>query len=98
MVESIINCAAPEDADAVLIGVPYGHGASFGQGAAHGPAAIVACLDRQIDHPRRIEPQRQVLPGIGRACVGAFLRPGRAAEGGKPEATDQTTTGECSSS
>ena len=32
-----------------MIGVPYGHGASFGQGAAQGPAAIVACLDRQIE-------------------------------------------------
>ncbi len=49
MIESIINCDAPEDADAVVIGVPYGHGASFGQGAAQGPAAIVACLDRQIE-------------------------------------------------
>jgi agmatinase len=49
MIESIINCDAPEDADAVVIGVPYDHGASFGQGAAQGPAAIVACLDRQIE-------------------------------------------------
>ena len=49
MVESIINCEALEDADAVVIGVPYEHGASFGQGAAQGPAAIVACLDRQIE-------------------------------------------------
>jgi agmatinase len=49
MVESIINCASMEDADAVLIGVPYEHGASFGSGAAGGPAAIVACLDRQIE-------------------------------------------------
>jgi N1-aminopropylagmatine ureohydrolase len=49
MIESIINCDAPDDADAVVIGVPYGHGASFGQGAAQGPAAIVACLDRQIE-------------------------------------------------
>jgi agmatinase len=38
-----------EDADAVLIGVPYEHGASFGIGAAGGPAAIVACLDHQIE-------------------------------------------------
>ena len=38
-----------EDADAVLIGVPYEHGASFGTGAAAGPAAIVACLDQQIE-------------------------------------------------
>jgi agmatinase len=49
MVESIINCTTLENADAVLIGVPYEHGASFGQGAAQGPAAIVACLDRQIE-------------------------------------------------
>ena len=34
MVESIINCEALEDADAVVIGVPYEHGASFGEGAA----------------------------------------------------------------
>ena len=49
MAESIINCASVEDADAVLIGVPYEHGASFGTGAAAGPAAIVACLDQQIE-------------------------------------------------
>ena len=49
MVASIINCERPESADAVLISVPYGHGASFGGGAGRGPAAIVACLDRQIE-------------------------------------------------
>ncbi len=49
MAELIINCASVEDADAVLIGVPYEHGASFGTGAAGGPAAIVACLDQQIE-------------------------------------------------
>ncbi len=49
MVASIINCERPEAADAVLISVPYGHGASFGGGAGAGPAAIVACLDRQIE-------------------------------------------------
>jgi agmatinase len=49
MVDSIINCATPEDADAILIGVPYGRGASFGGGAGEGPRAIVACLERQIE-------------------------------------------------
>ena len=49
MPDSIINCASPEDADALLLGVPYERGASFGRGAARGPAAIVACLDRQIE-------------------------------------------------
>jgi agmatinase len=49
MVASIINCERSEEADAVLISVPYGHGASFGAGAGDGPAAIVACLDRQIE-------------------------------------------------
>jgi agmatinase len=49
MVDSIINCADPAVADAVLVGVPYQRGASFGSGAARGPQAIVACLDRQIE-------------------------------------------------
>jgi agmatinase len=49
MIASIINCARVEDADAVIIGVPYEHGASFGAGAAGGPAAIVGCLHRQIE-------------------------------------------------
>jgi agmatinase len=49
VVESIINCASPEDADAVVLGVPYGHGASFGQGAGLGPRAIVDCLHRQLE-------------------------------------------------
>jgi N1-aminopropylagmatine ureohydrolase len=49
MVDSIINCAAAEEADALLLSAPYEHGASFGSGASRGPAAIVACLDRQIE-------------------------------------------------
>ena len=49
MVASIINCDDPAAADAVLISAPYGHGASFGGGAGRGPAAIVACLDRQVE-------------------------------------------------
>ena len=74
MVDSIINCASPEDADAVLVGVPYERGASFGAGAAQGPAAIVACLDRQIEfferHTRTEPAQRyaiahRTLEGVG---------------------------------
>jgi agmatinase len=49
MVASIINCARPEEADAVIVSAPYEHGASFGGGASQGPAAIVACLERQIE-------------------------------------------------
>jgi agmatinase len=49
MVDSIINCASPDEADVVLISAPYEHGASFGAGASLGPAAVVACLDRQIE-------------------------------------------------
>jgi agmatinase len=49
MIASIINCAAPEEADAVIVSAPYEHGASFGGGASLGPAAIVACLERQIE-------------------------------------------------
>ena len=67
MVDSIINCASVEDADAVLIGVPYEHGASFGTGAAAGPAAIVACLDQQIELLERhtgTEPARRARSRI----------------------------------
>jgi arginase family enzyme len=49
MIDSIINCASPDDADALILGVPYERGASFGVGASQGPRAIVACLDRQIE-------------------------------------------------
>ncbi|MCE3249357.1 MAG: speB1 [Geminicoccaceae bacterium] len=49
MVDSIINCATPDEADALLISAPCEHGASFGGGASRGPAAIIACLDRQIE-------------------------------------------------
>jgi N1-aminopropylagmatine ureohydrolase len=49
MVASIINWSEPDSADAVLISAPYEHGASYGAGASRGPAAIVACLDRQIE-------------------------------------------------
>ena len=49
MVASIINWSEPDSADTVLISAPYEHGASYGAGAGRGPAAIVACLDRQIE-------------------------------------------------
>ena len=49
MVDSIFNCATPEAADAVVVGAPYEHGASFGKGASRGPRAILACLERQIE-------------------------------------------------
>jgi len=49
MPDSIINCSSAEDADVLLLGAPYERGASFGRGAARGPAAIVGCLDRQIE-------------------------------------------------
>jgi agmatinase len=49
MVDSILNCSAPAEADAVVVSAPYEHGASFGGGASLGPAAIVACLERQIE-------------------------------------------------
>ena len=49
MVDSILNCGELEAADAVVLGVPYDHGASFGGGAAEGPEAVFACLDRQIE-------------------------------------------------
>jgi agmatinase len=49
MVAGVINHEPPETADAVVISAPYDHGASFGGGAARGPAAILACLERQIE-------------------------------------------------
>ena len=62
MVDSIINCASPADADAVVVGVPYERGASFGAGAGRAPGAILACLDRQIElfeRHTRTEPARR---------------------------------------
>ena len=61
MVDSLIGGWAPEAADAVLVGVPYGHGASFGQGAGDGPRAVLGCLERQIEffeRHTRTEPAR----------------------------------------
>ena len=49
MVDSIINCERADEADAVIVGAPYERSASFGKGAAAGPAAIVSCLDTQIE-------------------------------------------------
>lgn len=74
MVDSIINTATPEGADAVVVGVPYERGASFGAGASRGPHAIVACLDRQIElfeRHTRTEPAyryriaQQILGNVG---------------------------------
>ncbi len=62
MIDSIINCASPEQADAVLVGVPYERGASFSAGASQGPRAILTCLDRQIElfeRHTRTEPDRR---------------------------------------
>ena len=49
MADSILNCANPAEADVVLIGAAYDGTSSFGKGADAGPAAIRACLDRQIE-------------------------------------------------
>lgn len=49
MTASIINCADPDDADVLLLGIAYDRTSSFGKGAAKGPDAILACLDRQIE-------------------------------------------------
>jgi agmatinase len=48
MIDSILG-AAYDEAEAVCIGVPYGDGASFGQGAEHGPRAIKAVLDENLE-------------------------------------------------
>lgn len=53
MPASIINCDNPKDADVALIGANYDVTSSFGKGADKGPAAIVGCLDRQIEFYER---------------------------------------------
>jgi agmatinase len=82
MVDSIINWSEPESADAVLISAPYEHGASYGAGAGRGPAAIVACLDRQIElfeRHTRTEPAldyriaHRLLAGVGELAPAAMV-------------------------
>lgn len=53
MPASIINCNNPKDADVVLIGANYDVTSSFGKGADKGPAAIVGCLNSQIEFYER---------------------------------------------
>lgn len=48
-IASIVNCDQWRDANIVLLAVPYDGTSSFGKGADKGPAAIRACLDRQIE-------------------------------------------------
>jgi agmatinase len=62
MVDIVINCANPEEADALLVGVPYERDASFGGGTKHGPRAILASLDHQVElfeRHTRTEPARR---------------------------------------
>ena len=49
MANTVINCEQPELADVVLLAAPYDRTSSFGKGADGGPAAIRACLDRQVE-------------------------------------------------
>jgi agmatinase len=66
MPESILSRLPPERADAMVVGVPYGEGASFGQGTARGPAAIIDCLHSQIEffeRHTRTEPARDFSIG-----------------------------------
>ena len=53
MPDSIINYDNPKDADVILIGANYDVTSSFGKGANKGPAAIVGCLNRQIEFYER---------------------------------------------
>jgi agmatinase len=48
MIESIVGTPY-EEAEAVLIGVPYEHSASFGRGAENGPAAVIEVLDEHLE-------------------------------------------------
>ena len=53
MPDSIINCSDPKSADVVLLGANYDVTSSFGKGADKGPAAIIGCLDKQIEFYER---------------------------------------------
>jgi len=44
-----INCADPNEADVILLSVPYDRTASFRKGAADGPAAIISSLTFQME-------------------------------------------------
>jgi len=58
MISSIVGTAYGS-ADAVVIGAPYEHSASFGEGAVNGPRKIKEALDQQIeffDRYTRTEP------------------------------------------
>ena len=93
MVDSIINCGAPEEADAIIVSAPYEHGASFGGGASLGPAAIVACLERQIElfeRHTRTEPAydyriaHRVLDGLAELAPADMVERVAAALAGTP--------------
>jgi len=93
MIDSIIHCATPEAADAVLIGVPYERGASFGAGASQGPRAVVACLERQIElfeRHTRTEPAcdyqiaHRLLDGLAELPPAAMVERVAAALAGMP--------------
>jgi len=45
----MINCSDPKKADIVIIGANYDKTSSFGKGADKGPAAILECLNRQVE-------------------------------------------------
>ena len=49
MIESIINCENPFEADVVLLAANYDKTSSFGKGADKGPVAVKDCLDGQIE-------------------------------------------------
>lgn len=57
MVESVINCREPKEAQVVFLGIGYDQTASFGKGAVHGPEGIRQCLARQIEF-------RSVISGL----------------------------------
>ena len=53
MPASIINCTDSQKADVILLGANYDRTSSFGKGADKGPAAIIDCLDTQIEFYER---------------------------------------------
>ncbi len=54
MEEGIINCKNWKESDAIILSANYDRTSSFGKGADGGPAAIIGCLNNQIEFFERI--------------------------------------------
>jgi len=63
MVDSIVNCESPSEADVVLLAANYDKTSSFGKGADKGPKIVKDCLDTQIEFYERFTKSNPVADG-----------------------------------